>query len=193
MPKEERQAETSSPRFTVYHAGPSLEGLPVTEGARHHVATAPEFPELGRQDDVTYLYGECRELTGEAATVEGGCLPPIEVQSSPLCEKHKNLYQAPEGGGWEFEEKTIKGVPAASFDGGRILEIYTVDTTITVYGHDPAQVLRFADALRVALPDDIPTLAQPLHQLSNGAALTPALAVLPPPDPTVLSQTEPCS
>jgi hypothetical protein len=191
-PEREQQARASSPQFEVYHAGPSLDGIVVTEGVRQHLATDPEFPELGRQDNVTYLYGECPPVSGDAATVEGGCLPPIEIQSSPLCEKHKGLYQDAEAGVWEFEEKTIKGVPAASFDEGRILEIYTGNTTISVYGRDPQQVLRFADALRPALPEDVPELGQPLYSLSTASALTPALPLLTPPDPLVLQETEPC-
>ncbi len=193
VPEPERQAEASSPDFMVYHAGPSFEGLSVTGASRHHVATDPEFPELGRQDNVTYLYGECpTPINDEAAQVEGGCLPPIEIQSSPLCEKHKNLYQDPEVGVTPFKEKTIKGAPAASFSGGRILEIYTGNTTISIYGKDPAQVLRFADALRLALQEEIPTLAQPLTSLAAAGAATAALPVLPPPDANVLAQTEPC-
>lgn len=182
----------NSPRFSVYHLGPTLEGLILNDGSRHHVGTDPQFPELGRQDNVTYLYGECPATTAAGADVEGGCVPPIEVQSSPLCEKHKNLYQDPATSGWPFEALTIKGVPAAAFDQGRILEIYTLDTTITIYGKDAAQVLRVADLLRLALPVDIPTLTAPLTTLSAAAGLGPALPVLPPPDQAVLAQTEPC-
>jgi hypothetical protein len=172
----ERQAlaEASSPAFDVFHVGPEFEGLAMTEAVRQHVATDPEFPQLGRRDDVTYLYGECPREQGAAARVEaraprwlptcvGGCVPPLEVSSSPLCQKHVGLYLDPDVGAWEYESRSIKGVPAASFDGGRILEIYTANTTITIYGQDPELVLRAAVALRPAAATNLPRGIQPLH------------------------------
>jgi len=171
-------AEASSPAFDVFHFGPEFEGLAMTEAVREHVATDPEFRQLGRRDDVTYLYGECPREQGAAARVEarasrwlptcvGGCVPPLEVSSSPLCQKHVGLYLGPDVGAWEYESRTIKGVPAASFDGGRILEIYTARTTITIYGQDPALVLRAAAALRPAAATNIPPCIEPLYMLTT--------------------------
>ena len=179
-----------SPEFTAYNVGPRLEGLEVIEAVRVCAPADPEFPELGRHDDVTYLYGECPIPQGAAAKVEGGCLPPIEIQSTPIGQKHRGLYQQPEMRA-EYEEATIKGVPAAIFDDGRIVEIYTRDTTITVYGQDPAQALRFADALRLALDEDVPAVGRPLHRLSEAGSRAPILAVLPPPPAGILDETEP--
>lgn len=191
-PAAEAQAQASSPPFQVYHVGSILETLKMNEAVRQHIATDPAAPEIGRRDNVTYLYGECPTLSASEIESEGGCLPPIEVQSTPLCEKHVGLYLDPELGAWEYESKTIKGVPAASFDGGRILEIYTGTTTITIYGDDALQVLRFADALRLSVAENIPVLGQTLKSLVDGLEALP-LAILPPPDESILAQTEPCT
>ena len=114
------------------------------------------------------------------------------MQSAPLCEKHVGLYLDPDAGAWDYESITIKGVPAASFDGGRILEIYTGTTTITIYGEDPTQVLRFADALRLAVAQNIPVLGQTLNSLVAGLEAV-ALPILVPPDQSILARTEPCT
>lgn len=161
----------------------------MNDAVRAHIAADSEFPEDQRRDTVTYLYGECppetpRE-TGAGLFCHGGCLPPLEVQSTPLCEKHARLYSD-----WEHRATTIKGVPAAMFDDGRILEIYTANTTITIYGERPELVLRAAQALRRAAPTNIPAGVQPLYALSP--ATEPVPRTLPPPDPEVLAQTEPC-
>jgi hypothetical protein len=178
--------------FSVYNVGQILSDLAMTEATRLCAPADPGAPELGRQDDVTYLYGECSDLPGPpSAPQEGGCLPPIEVQSSPLCQKHYNLYQndlAP----WAYELLEVKGVPAASFDEGRILEIYTGVTTVTVYGRDASLVRLFADSLKLALGVDVPLIGQTILELSQASALQPVLATLPPPDPVTLQQTTPC-
>jgi len=184
-----RDEPCSSPDFSAYHVGQAFEGLPMTEGTRLCSPPDPQSPELGRFDDVTYLYGECSVETGEAAEVEGGCLPPIQVQSSPICQKHASLYQS-EYLQYPYESLTIKGVPAASFDGGTTIEIYAGDTTITVYGRDPAQVRRVAEDVRLALPADIPGYEQTLLGLPG--TTSPPLALLPPPNPMILQQEEPC-
>ena len=85
---------------------------------------------------------------------------------------------------------TIKGGPAAAFDGGRILEIYTVHTTITIYGQRPELVQRAAGALKYAPPGNIPAGIQPLYALTPG--LEVAVRALIPPDPAVLTRTDPC-
>lgn len=196
-------AQASSPAFDVFHVGPEFEGLAMTEAVREHVATDPEFPQLGRRDDVTYLYGECPREQGARAEARaprwlstwlpmcvGGCVPPLEVSSAPLCQKHVGLYLDPDVGAWEYESRTIKGVPAASFDGGRILEIYTATTTITIYGQEAELAFRAAAALRPAAATNIPRGIRPLYMLSPQCE--PVARTLAPPDPVVLAQNEPC-
>lgn len=148
--ERQARARASSPSFDVFHVGAIFVGLPMTEAVREHIAPDSVAPELGRQDSVTYLYGDCPPLTAAEAKTEGGCLPPLEIQSTPLCEKHARLYRNPDVGAWDYESKTIKGVPGASFDGGRILEIYITNTTISIHGQRPELVLRAASALRKA-------------------------------------------
>jgi len=172
--------------FSVYNVGQSLAGLAMTEATRLCAPAHPDAPELGRSDDVTYLYGECRpDRRRTWLPGEGGCVPPIEVQCSPLCQKHYNLYQndlAP----WRYGLLEVKGAPAASFEDGCILEIYTGVTTVTVYGRDPSLVRHFSDNLKPALAADVPAVRQTILRLSHASALQPVLEALPPPDPETL-------
>ena len=181
----------TSPAFTVYNAGPSLAGLAMREATR---LCSPADPDFGfdRRDDVTYVYGDCRDpRSTDSRAGGGGCLPPIEVQSTPLWQKHYSLY-ASSPVPWPYEPTEVKGAPAASFDGGLLLEIYTGVTTITVYGRDDPSLVRFfAENLKLALEEDIPQPDRTLNALSSASALAPSVAVLPPPDPTAFVRSAP--
>lgn len=162
----------------IFNLGTTLDGHVMNDATRTAAPTQPDAPDYGPHHDVTYVYGEC---------VGGSRLPPLEVQSSPLTEKHWTLYND-DGllGQYPFEEKTIKGVPAAFFDGGTTVEIYTAATTVTLYGDDPALVLRAAEQLRPALSADIPRVDEILDALSPEADEVPVPESLPAPDLAVL-------
>jgi hypothetical protein len=77
-------------------------------------------------------YGDCHATPGNA------CDLPLTVQSWPACERNLSLYdryagpvdaQPP-----QHTDLTIRGVPAASFNDGEWLEVYTGDTTIVIFG-----------------------------------------------------------
>ncbi len=77
-PSQAQTPPSAIPPYTVYNLGSAIEGLLVTEVSHASSAPDPANPELGRQDDVTYVYGNCPTvLPGDpGATFEGGCLPP---------------------------------------------------------------------------------------------------------------------
>jgi hypothetical protein len=101
----------------------------------------------------------------------------------------------PEDGGLDpYESLTIRGAPAAMFNDGSI-EIYTDETTISVLGEDPAQVLRAAEAVvpapEQAIPEQDEPITEPLPELDP-----PSPPVLPqalePASPSELTETIPC-
>ncbi len=158
LPSRHPTRASKIPAYTVYYLGATIEGLPVTDVTRTADPPHPETPEFGRADDVVYIYGDCPTYPpgSPASKVEGGCVTPIQIQSTPLCEAHAALYTTPGGNTldgsvpYPHTALRIKGVPAASFEGGTILELYTGHTTISIKGTDANQVRRVADNLRVA-------------------------------------------
>jgi hypothetical protein len=173
--------------YTPYNAGSNFDNLSMTSASRSCTKANDAFTQSA---DTTYIYGDC-----DATVSEGGCQPPIEVQTAPLCEGHVAIYGAgtePDGSVYPHEDLTIRGVPAATFENGTILEIYTDNTTISIYGYDPAQVLRFAQAVQPSLPMDIPDLNHTFSSLPSG---TPGVALGTPlvlPDQETLSSPTPC-
>lgn len=122
-------------------------------------------------------------LATPAPPSKADAFPPLQVQSTPLCEAHAALYTTPgdtlgSSLPYPHENLTIKGVPAASFDGGTILEIYTGHTTISIKGTDATLVRLAADSVRLALAAAIPLANQTLSTLSDTTGLPPVLPAL---------------
>jgi hypothetical protein len=160
--------------FVAYSLGSSFEGLPVTALLRDCELPYPGEP--GRANHVTYVYGDCVLPT----PADGGCAPPLEVQTWPACERSLADYYDPAFPD-AYSRTTARGVPAASFDGGTRFELYAGGSTIVIFGADPAQVRRAADAV-VADPDGRPPtvpatnptaeeLARPLPEPLPGATI----------------------
>lgn len=171
---------TGTPGYGVFWAGSSFEGLPMSGSARFCESYDPI---MGRNEMVSYDYGDCQAST----TQEGGCVAPLEVQSSPMCERHASLYTTGDPDAsqpYPYESATIRGVPAAKFDGGTTIELYTGNTTVSVYGDDPAQVLRLANAI-VASPDYLNPLTAPY--------VSPLINLGLPTSPDVLASTTECT
>ncbi len=144
-----------------------------------------------RNDQVSYSYGDCHPAGNGQS-----CVDPIEVQSAPLCERHAAIYSAepnPDDTPYQHTDLTIRGVPAASYDGGTTVEIYTADTTITIMGQDPPQVMRFASAVGPAPASDVPDHATVFTTLPSGVpGVGAGLPDLPPPNQTTLASTKAC-
>lgn len=126
--------------FQNYWAGQSFDGLALTAVLRR--CDQVRADEAMRANYVSYVYGDC--TTGNDA----GCAPPIEVQSWPSVERRKgSLTPGPAESSVSGTDTTVSGVPATKYEDGHRLEIYRPDTTIVVFGDDPARVDRFATAL----------------------------------------------
>jgi hypothetical protein len=125
--------------FPLYYVGESFEGLPLTAITRR-LQTKRLGPEPGRANFVGFLYGDCEPGS------DGGCPLPLEIQVWPACERTLSSYSMG-GQPMPYEATTLRGVPAAFFDNGGRLELYTGRVTIVIFGMDREQIQRAADSL----------------------------------------------
>jgi hypothetical protein len=143
--------------FPVYWLGRSFDGLPLSAVTRRADADLPG--EHVRANYVGFVYGDC------VATDETGCPPPLEVQIWPACERSLADYAlTPAGDPLAHRVTFVRGVPAALFERGLRLELYTEDVTIVVFGLTQQAVLHAAAGLRAAnaLGSERSTLPPPL-------------------------------
>jgi hypothetical protein len=145
---EEARAFTG---FPVYYAGESVDGLPLVAVLRR----------TGTADYVSFIYGSC------IVTADTGCAPPAEVQVWPACKRSLALYGPSIPGTPVPDPTTIRGVPAAWFDGGERLEIHTGTALVVVFADSVDRISRIASSLR-GVNVDIPTNA-PLPVPASGA------------------------
>lgn len=118
--------------FPLYSAGASVDGYALTAVLRRNDAA----------DYVSFVYGDC------VVESDTGCAPPVEIQVWPACKRHFALYETGLAGLPSGERTTVRGAPAALFDGGRRLELQTGRATVVVFAGSLAATLRVASALR---------------------------------------------
>jgi hypothetical protein len=157
--------------FASYSLGSQFQSLPLTQIGRYCSAPDP-LVDPWPTNYVSYIYGDCTPAP------EQPCDPPVEVQSWPSCERNVSQYTVGPGDPAlapdtpvPYTSTTINGLPAAVFEGGLQIELYTGRTTVDVYGTDPTQVMQAAGALQPA--PVIPSTPVP--------AALPTLPTLPPP------------
>jgi hypothetical protein len=119
--------------FEIFSAGPSVEGLPVTDYARRcdEAAPADEDP----ANFTNYIYGEC--VIAPDAT---GCQPPLEIQSFPACQRSLGDYTL-EGRPLPYKELGRIGeavVVEINLLGEPRIEVYTGSTTIVIFATELA-------------------------------------------------------
>jgi hypothetical protein len=132
------------PDFPLYSAGQSFEGLPLSGMTRR--LEARQAPDPVRANFVSFRYGDCTPGPGEF-----GCPAPLEIQVWPACERNLSSYSlTPMGDPLPHERVTVRGAPAAFFEGGQRLEIYTGSVSVVLFGQSKAQLLRAAASLRGA-------------------------------------------
>lgn len=171
--------------FTFYSLGSAFESLPLEALLRRCDQPDPVyFPmEGGRANYVAYIYGTCiPESPSEDNSDPGGCAPPLEIQTWPACERSLSDYELEPGEPYPHEALEIRGVPAASFDDGTRIELYAGESTVVIFGDDPDQVLRAANAVE----------PEPIDRPLGVSAPTPASELQTPPE-TALDGTLPCS
>ena len=145
--------------FSVYYAGESVAGLPLSAVER-------------RSDEaryVSFLYGECR------ATDHLGCALPLEIQTWPSCARSLELYDEDDPLAPRPEATRVRGAPAGILDEGRQLELQTGDSTVVIFGETRVLVNRAAAALRGVNNVDRPgdPLRPPAPARRGGGAFVP--------------------
>lgn len=128
-------------RFPIYYAGNSVSGYPLT-GVLHDSHPA---------EVISFVYGDCTPPRDSEGHYDGGCALPVEVQVWPACYRNPGLYSGPSSP--TPDETTVRGVPAAFYEGGNRLEIQTGTSTVVIFANSPATV---ADALR-GVNNNVPT------------------------------------
>lgn len=131
-------------RFDTYDAGPRFKHL-----ERVHRGRNCENPQDNsapvRMNNRTSIYGDCVPIGND-----GGCPPPLEIQSWPACERNLALYAAypsPDGEAAPYQRTRIRGTEAAVFQEGERIEVYTGDATIVVMGESAGLTRAAANAL----------------------------------------------
>ncbi len=172
-----------APNHSVYDLDPAFSTVTGLRMSETELFCEPYDLEMGRSTGVAFDYGTCEVTAYDPVHPDdpGGCMPPIQVQSVPLCERHAALYttgvEEPEP--YPRQDLVIRGVPAASFNGGAIIEVYTGNTTISVEGENTTQVLAAANAVRLA----------PAYGPTGQPPPTP----LPMPNQATLNSTQECT
>jgi hypothetical protein len=128
------------PNFPLYAVGESFEGLALTGMTRR--VEARTAPDPTRANFVGFRYGDC------TPSGESGCPAPLEIQVWPACERNFSSYSlTPLGDPLPHERLTVRGAPAAFFEEGQRLELYTGSVTVVLFGQGKAQLLRAASEL----------------------------------------------
>src|SRR4051812_41818925 len=127
-------------RFRVFHAGPRVAGLPMTDDARDDIGDQ-YFP--GRP--VSFGYGFCSPGDGD----EAGCQLPLDISNYPACEQ--NLTKYTRAGLRPSRYVRVRGIRAAVFGGSRSFDkllITTGTTTIVIFAADVATAIDVVSELR---------------------------------------------
>jgi hypothetical protein len=150
------------PDFPLYSVGQSFEGLPLTGMTRRLEARVA--PDPVRANFVGFRYGDC------TPGPDAGCPAPLEIQVWPACERNLSSYSlTPLGDPLPHESLSVRGVPAAFFEEGQRLEVYTGSVSVVLFGEDSASLLRAADVLQAVNRPDGPGPREALPAPATGA------------------------
>jgi hypothetical protein len=118
------------PYFPVYWVGRSFEGQPLdaVDGRKTYI------PSVGE----SVYYGDCAH--GKGIFGGGSCVLPLQVTTS-VWHLHTNASLG------TSHNLLIRGVPAATFDEGSSIELYTGQLAIDVFSDSPERALRAAMSL----------------------------------------------
>jgi len=149
-------ADCDAVEFDRYDAGAAVDGFTKGKTTRQ---CEPDVGAPTRLNMVVTVYGSCNPPGSD-----GGCAPPLQVQSWPSCEHNLALYEKYPGRSTKkYTRTTIRVVPATILQGGRRIELYTAKTTLVVFGERAALTAAAAERLTgvhqgrvVRATDDLP-------------------------------------
>lgn len=149
-------------RYRLYYLGERYGGLPLTAilGRLQPPAYAPSVKRLPppTSPTFTFVYGDCEPPRGR----EGGCAPPLSIQNFEVCAVSPKSHAAPPSALTE----RIRGVPYLRNPGAGSLNVFTGQTTVTIFGSWRG-ALRAAEDLR-SIDGHVPA-ASKLPQPVSGA------------------------
>jgi len=154
--------------FAGFSLGEEYQGIELATVQRLCV-TPSGSPETIRPNFINYLYGECELVADEDGYVDGGCAPPLQVQSYPACERALADYRLDADEAYPQGKRVTLpgGAVRVSFDGGTRVETYTGESTVVVFGDDPKLVAGAADALTLDQQSDEVGKPVPTSKTSN--------------------------
>lgn len=107
-PAQVARAAQRSAAYPLAWVGPSLAGLPLTDVTRD-------------PRSITLIYGTCK------ATGENGCTPPLEIQTTSICDRNALLLDVR-----PIRRFTTRGVEVLDYGEDR-LELGTATTNVAVF------------------------------------------------------------
>jgi len=117
--------------YTVYWAGPSVDGTPLTAANSPLYFYAP----VG----FAMYYGDCE---GRGTFHAGGCTFPLRITTS--------IYSAAQDpSSRPLRRLLVHGVPAVAYNQGRNIEVYTDRMGVNIVADTPARAIDAARALRL--------------------------------------------
>lgn len=119
------------PYFTIYWVGESFAGSPLTaaDGVQAYKQKAGD----------SIYYGDC--VSGNGLLGSAGCLLPLKVTTS-VWALHSNVDLGPQ------RNTILRGVPAAIFEHGRSIELYSGRLVIDLHSNNSAHAHAAAELLR---------------------------------------------
>jgi hypothetical protein len=121
----------SFPYYTLYWVGETFAHRPLT--------AADGVEGYKPKDGDSIYYGDC--VSGGSILGSGGCLLPLKV-STAIYALHSNVDLGPQ------RNTVLRGVPAAIFDDGRAIELYTGRLMVDVYSSSATRALAAVKLLR---------------------------------------------
>ncbi len=133
--------------YALFAPGPGFDGTPLAAITRRRDKPDPTLPPDARPSEanwVNFIYTDgC-----VPATFGLDCKSMAQVQVWPACERNLTVYgPALKAGNLHLELLEVRGVPAAMFDQGEMLEIYSGKSTIVLFAADRTRLLALADQL----------------------------------------------
>jgi len=130
LPKELAEAQTF-PYFRVYWVGDSFLGNPLVaaDGQKGYIASVGD----------SVYYGNC--VRGKGIFGGGSCVLPLQV-TTVIYRLHANTTLGRQ------RNIVVRGVPAATYDGGRSIELYSGRVAIDLFSNSFAHAYAAAQVLR---------------------------------------------
>lgn len=134
--------------FKTFSLGESFQGNKLEAIMRY--CMAPPRGGTVKPNYVSYIYGTCETLAERTGgKQEGGCQPPIQIQSWAACERTLSDYQLDADTPYPHSrpQEIGHGAMLVEFDGGVRQEIYAGDSTIVIQAVTPEMATKAVDSL----------------------------------------------